>query len=65
MMLNLSVNELKLITKSRSIKDYENESEEELITILSEPVKNKSFYKENKRYQKKLMNQNIDFLNQK
>ena len=43
MMLNLSVNELKLITKSRSIKDYENESEEELITILSEPVKNKSF----------------------
>ena len=36
-MVNLSLNELKLIAKSRSIKDYKNKSEEDLIKILSEP----------------------------
>ena len=36
-MLNLSPNELKLITKSGDIKDYENKSEDDLINILSEP----------------------------
>ena len=36
-MINLSLNELKLITKSRSIKDYKEKSEEDLIKILSEP----------------------------
>ena len=36
-MINLSVNELKLIGKSRSIKDYESKSEDDLIKILSEP----------------------------
>ena len=33
--LNLSLNELKLIAKSRSIKDYKRKSEDELIKILS------------------------------
>ena len=36
-MINLSLNELKLIAKSRSIKDYEIKSEDNLIKILSEP----------------------------
>ena len=36
-MVNLSLNELKLIAKSRSIKDYKNKSEEDLIKKLSEP----------------------------
>ena len=36
-MLNLSLNELKLIAKSRNIKDYKNKSENDLMKILSEP----------------------------
>ena len=36
-MLNLTLNELKLVAKSRGIKDYENKSEDDLIKILSEP----------------------------
>ena len=35
--IDLSLNELKLIAKSRSVKDYKNKSEEDLIKILSEP----------------------------
>ena len=36
-MINLSLNELKLIAKNRDIKDYENKSENDLIKIFSEP----------------------------
>ena len=36
-MINLSLNELKLIAKSRSIKDFENKSEVDLIKTLREP----------------------------
>ena len=36
-MINLSLNELKLIAKSRNLKDYKNKSENDLIKILSEP----------------------------
>ena len=36
-MINLSLDELKLIAQNRSIKGYENKSEEDLIKILSEP----------------------------
>ena len=36
-MISLSLNELKLITKSRSFKDYKDKSEEDLTKILSEP----------------------------
>ena len=35
-MINLSLDELKLVAKSRGIKDYENKSEEDLIKILGE-----------------------------
>ena len=36
-MINLSLDELKLVAKNRNIRDYENKSEEDLIKILSEP----------------------------
>ena len=36
-MVNLSLDELKLITKNRSVKDQKNKPEEDLIKILSEP----------------------------
>ena len=35
--LKLTLNELKLVAKSRGIKDYENKSKDDLIKILSEP----------------------------
>ena len=35
-MLNLSLIELKLLAKKKSIKGYENKSEDDLIKILSE-----------------------------
>ena len=35
-MINLSLNEIKLIAKSRSIKEDDEESEEDLTEILSE-----------------------------
>ena len=36
-MMNLSLNEIKLIAENRDIKDYENISKDDLIKILSEP----------------------------
>ena len=36
-MINLSLNELKLIAENRSVEGYENNSKENLIKILSEP----------------------------
>ena len=36
-MINLPLNELKLIAKSRSFKEYKNKSLEDLIKILSKP----------------------------
>ena len=36
-MINLSLDELKLVAKNRNIQGYENKSEEDLIKILSEP----------------------------
>ena len=35
--INLSVDELRLIAQLRNISDYENKSEEDLIKALSEP----------------------------
>ena len=53
-MINLSVNQLKLIAKSRSVKDYETKSEDDLIKILSEPKPkiniSKKKIKETKKY---------------
>ena len=36
-MLNLSLNELKVIAKKRGIKEYKNMSEDDLIKIFSKP----------------------------
>ena len=36
-MINLSLDELRLIAQIRNISDYENKSEEDLIKALSEP----------------------------
>ena len=36
-MINLSLNELKLIAQIRNISDYENKSKKDLIKALSEP----------------------------
>ena len=36
-MINLSLDELKLVVKNRNIKGYENKSEEYLIKVLSKP----------------------------
>ena len=36
-MLNLSLNELKLVAKSRGIKSYKNMSKERLWSVLSKP----------------------------
>ena len=36
-MINLLLNELKLIAKNSDIKDYESKSADDLIEILSEP----------------------------
>ena len=37
-MINLSLDELKLVAKNRNITDYENKSEKDLIKVLSEPI---------------------------
>ena len=52
-MIYLSLNELKLIAKSRCIKDYKNKSEEDLIKILSKPKPKISLSKKNKRNRKR------------
>ena len=36
-MINLSLDELKLIAESRNIRDYKNNSKKDLIKVLSEP----------------------------
>ena len=47
-MINLSLNGLKLIAKSRTIKDYKEKSEEDLIKILSKPKPKISLSKKKK-----------------
>ena len=36
-MINLTIDELKLVAKNKNIKDYENKSKKDLIKVLSEP----------------------------
>ena len=53
-MINLSLDELKLVAKNRNINDQENKSEENLIKLLSEPkpkiIINKKKLEETKKY---------------
>ena len=44
-MINLSLNELKLIAKSRSVKDYDNKFEDDLMKIFSKPKPKLNFTK--------------------
>ena len=44
-MISLSLDELKLVVKTRGIKDYGNKSEHDLIKILSKPKTKISLYK--------------------
>ena len=62
-MINLLLNELKLITKNRGIKEYKSKSQDDLIKIFSEPKTKTSLSKKTSR--KNLMNQDINFLHQK
>ena len=65
-MINISLDELKLVAKNRGIKDYENKSEEDLIKILSESKPKINIPKKKlKEIKKILANQDINFLNQK
>ena len=47
-MINLSLDELRLIAQSRNIRDYENKSEKDLLRALSDP-KSKPKIRNNKR----------------
>ena len=65
-MINLSLNELKLIAKSRNIKDYKNKSENDLIKILSEPKPKINLSKDKiKKIKKDFSKLRYRFLNQK
>ena len=52
-MINLSLNELKLVAKSRGIKGYENKSEDDIIKIIYGTTKTNLSKKINKRHQKR------------
>ena len=52
-MINLLLNELKLVAKNRNINDYENKSEEDLTKILSELKPKISIPKKNIKEMKK------------
>ena len=56
-MINLSLNESKLIAKSRCIKDYKEKSEEDLIKTLSEPKPKKKLSKKKIKEIKKDFNE--------
>ena len=62
-MLNLSLNELKLIAKSRGIKGYKRMSEDKLLSALnaSEPIRKIKTMKDAKKY---LETRDLFFLNQ-
>ena len=44
-MINLSLDELKLIAKSTNIRDYENKSEKDLMKVFSKPKTKIKIYK--------------------
>ena len=56
-MINLSLNKLKLIAKSRNIKYYENKSEDDLIKVVSVPKQKISLSKKKIRKIKEKFNE--------
>ena len=64
-MINLLLNELKLIAKNSDIKDYENKSADDLIKILSEPKIKISLSKKRIKKIREEFNELRDFLSLK
>ena len=65
-MINLSLNKLRLIAKSRGNKDYKNKSKEYSTKILGESKPKISLFKKKiKEIKKILANLNMSFLNQR
>ena len=70
-MLGITLDKLKLVAKSRGIKGYKNMSEERLLRALNKPklIKNNSdderLKKKIEKLEKILINQDVNFLNQK
>ena len=70
-MLGITLDKLKLVTKIRAIKGYKNMSEERLLRALNKPklIKNNSdderLKKKIEKLEKILINQDVNFLNQK
>ena len=54
-MINLSLDELKLVAENRDIKDCENKSEKDLIKILSKPKPKISIPKKKSKKSKKIL----------
>ena len=54
-MINLSLNELKLIAKSRSVKDYKNKSEEDLKKYSANHNQTQVFLKRKSKRSKKIL----------
>ena len=52
-MINLSLDELKLVAKNRDIKDYESKSKEDLIKYLANQNFQKDFSKLRHKFSKK------------
>ena len=55
-MINLSLDELRLIAQNRNIRDYENKSEKDLIKALIKPKPKKLIKKSWKKSEKTSMN---------
>ena len=72
-MINLSLDELKLVAKNRNIEGYENKSEDDLTKILSEPkpktsiskMKLKEIEKDFRKLRHKFSKKEIDKLRKK
>ena len=64
-MINLLLNELKLIAKNSDIKDYESKSADDLIKILSEPKIKISLSKKRIKKIREEFNELRDFLSLK
>ena len=65
-MISLSLNEMKLITKSRGIKDYKNKSKDESKEILSKPKSKINYLKLSiKEIREKFNDSKNRFLSQK
>ena len=63
-MINVSLDELKLVAKSRDIRDYENKSKKDLIKVLSKPKPKMKINKKNLQEIRKYFHE-LSFLKKK